>query len=160
MHSLSRLLILASVIVSILLPAFAPAQQRSTLKKDSAAIEKTINYFVDAFSNLKWEKFSRFFADDVTAFFPPSAHRPARANNKEEVLSVFKTVFENAQKQSNPHITINPVDTKFQLAGEIAIVTFHLHDPGMYGRRTIILKKEKEKWLIIHLHASAMQEEK
>ena len=41
---------------------------------DSIAVVKTINDFVDAFSNLDWNRFTVFFADDATAFFPPSAN--------------------------------------------------------------------------------------
>jgi len=118
----------------------------------------TMNAFVDAFSNLKWEKFTAFFADDATAFFPPSARMPYRANNKQEVLNIFKKVFEHAQKEnpSAPHIVIEPLDTMIQLVGTTAIVTFTLKDPNLFGRRTIVLKKDYDRWLIVHLHASGV----
>ena len=125
---------------------------------DSAGVAATMNAIVDAFSNLRWEKFSGFFADDATAFFPPSARMPYRANNKQEVLNIFKKVFESAQKQnpSAPHIAIEPLDTMIQLAGTTAIVTFTLNDPNLFGRRTIVLRKDNDRWLIIHLHASGV----
>jgi ketosteroid isomerase-like protein len=125
---------------------------------DSAGVATTMSAFVDAFSNLKWEKFSAFFADDATAFFPPSARMPYRANNKQEVLNIFKKVFEHAQKQNAaaPHIVIEPLDMMTQLAGSTAIVTFTLKDPDLFGRRTIVLKKDSDRWLIIHLHASGV----
>lgn len=125
---------------------------------DSAEVRQTMNAFVDAFSNLKWEKFTTFFADDATAFFPPSAKIPYRANNKQEVLNIFKKVFENAQKQNPaaPHIPIEPLDMMIQLAGTTAIVTFTLKDPNLFGRRTIVLIKDNDRWLILHLHASGV----
>jgi ketosteroid isomerase-like protein len=44
---------------------------------------------------------------------------------------------------------------RLQLAGNVAIVTFHLDDrPGFLNRRTIVLQKQPSGWKIIHLHAS------
>ena len=132
--------------------------QSGTTPPDSAGVATTMTAFVDAFSNLKWEKFSGFFADDATAFFPPSARMPYRANNRQEVLNIFKKVFEHAQNEnpSAPHIVIEPLDTMIQLVGTTAIVTFTLKDPNMLGRRTIVLRKDNDRWLIIHLHASGV----
>lgn len=123
---------------------------------DSTEVVQAINTFVDAFSNLKWEKFSDCWAEDATAFFPPSARYPYRAGSKEEILHIFKKVFENAgkQKSSPPYIIIQPLDVRIQMAGTTAIVTFTLDDPDLLGRRTLVLKKKDGKWLIIHLHAS------
>jgi len=125
---------------------------------DSSEVATTMNSFVDAFSNLKWDKFSAFFADDATAFFPPSARDPYRANNKQEILNIFRKVFDHAQQQNatNPHIVIEPLDLRIQLAGTTAIVTFTLKDPDLFGRRTIVLKKVDDQWLILHLHASGV----
>jgi len=80
-------------------------KEQSNFYKDSVSVVETINNFVDAFTNLDWQKFTEFFSDDATAFFPPSAKFPFRANNKMEIESVFKKVFENARKQKAiPHI--------------------------------------------------------
>jgi ketosteroid isomerase-like protein len=132
--------------------------QTAKLKADSAAVTKTMNEFVHVFNYLEWEKFMAFFDDDATAFFPPSAKTPARADNKAAIGIIFKKVFENAkgQKTSPPYLDIVPEDLKMQLTGNIAIVTFHLKDPDMLGRRTIVLQKKNNRWLIIHLHASVI----
>lgn len=134
----------------------------SQTQPDSNEVIQAINTFVDAFSNLKWEKFENCWADEATAFFPPSARFPYRADNKQEVLRIFKNVFENARKQrpAPPYIIIQPLDRKIQMAGTTAIVTFTLNDPNLFGRRTLVLKKEGDKWLIIHLHASGIPVEK
>jgi len=131
---------------------------KNNLNADSIAVVEKLNEFVGAFSNLKWEKFTACFADDATAFFPPSAKFPYRANNKKEIENIFSLVFENAkkQKQSAPYIIIQPKDVKVQMAGTVAIVTFLLNDPAMLGRRTIVLQKMSDEWLIIHLHASGV----
>jgi ketosteroid isomerase-like protein len=50
---------------------------------------------------------------------------------------------------------IQPRDLRLQIAGNIAIVTFHLDDrPGFLNRRTIVWQKQPSGWKIIHLHAS------
>ena len=72
---------------------------KNNLNADSIAVVEKLNEFVGAFSNLKWEKFTACFADDATAFFPPSAKFPYRANNKKEIENIFSLVFENAKKQ-------------------------------------------------------------
>ena len=70
---------------------------------------------------------------------------------------MFKNVFDNARKQrsSPPYLRIDPEDLEIQmLKKDVAIVTFHLDDPGLFGRRTVVFQKRKGKWLIVHLHAS------
>jgi ketosteroid isomerase-like protein len=123
---------------------------------DSIQVTQTMAEFIDAFSNLKWDKFIAFFADDATAFFPPSANYPYRANNKIEIARIFKALFDTvkARKSSPPYLSIHPKDLRIQILNSMAIVTFTLDDPGMVGRRTIILEKRNDIWLIIHLHAS------
>jgi len=137
---------------------FQSEAQQETAASDSAELVITINGFVKAFSSLNWEAFTAYFADNATAFFPPSAKFPYRANNKTDVLNMFRKVFDNAQKMdpAAPHIDIQPEELKIQMAGTVAITSFLLHDPGMLGRRTIVWQKTKGAWLIIHLHASGI----
>ena len=124
--------------------------------KDSMEVITTVNSFVDVFSNLRWEEFRQYFAKDATAFFPPSANRPARAENGNEVLRIFNKVFENAKQHDKSKIDIQPKDVRIQILSNCAIVSFHLNDPDLFGRRTLILEKRDSKWLIVHLHASGM----
>jgi ketosteroid isomerase-like protein len=50
---------------------------------------------------------------------------------------------------------IQPRDLNIQIAGNVAIATFHLDDrPGFMNRRTIVLQRQPSGWKIIHLHAS------
>jgi ketosteroid isomerase-like protein len=133
-------------------------KDQSHLNPDSIAVVQTIHEFIEAFTNLNWHKFTDCFANDATAFFPPSAKFPSRANNKIEIENIFKNVFENARKLKSapPYMVIQPKDLKIQMIGTVAIVTFVLNDPDLFGRRTIILKKNNGNWLIIHLHASGV----
>jgi len=125
---------------------------------DSIEVVQTINAFVDAFSNLHWQQFTRFFAEDATAFFPPSANIPEKVNNKDEILKVFRNVFDHAKKLKStpPYIIIEPKNLSVQMLGKTAVITFVLEDPEMFGRRTIVMEKEHNRWLIVHLHASGV----
>ena len=137
----------------------ASGQQKKVRSiSDSAAVIETTNQFVKDFVNLDWEKFKSYFADDATAFFPPSAKFSTRANNKIEIEKIFSTFFENVRKQKSgpPYLDIKPAELRIQLVGTIAIVSFVLNDPGLLGRRTIIWTKRKNGWKIIHLHASGI----
>jgi ketosteroid isomerase-like protein len=151
----------ARLLLIIILSAGALRVQGQT-QPDSAEVVHAINSFVDAFSNLQWEKFSACWADEATAFFPPSAKFPYRAGTKQEILQIFEKVFQHARQQRSapPYLSIHPLDQRIQLAGTVAIVTFTLDDPDLLGRRTLVLKKEGGKWLIIHLHASGATREK
>lgn len=131
-------------------------QSKTASKVDSMEVMTTVNGFVDAFSNLRWEEFRRYFAKDATAFFPPSANHPARAENGDEVLTIFSKVFENAKQRNKSKIDIQPKDVRIQMLSNSVIVSFHLNDPDLFGRRTLILEKRDNQWLIVHLHASGV----
>lgn len=88
------------------------AQAKTSANADSTEVITTVNSFVDAFSNLRWEEFRQFFADDATAFFPPSANHPTRAETGKEVLSIFSKVFESAKQRNKSKIDIQPKDVR------------------------------------------------
>jgi ketosteroid isomerase-like protein len=137
--------------------AQTPSTNSST-KSDSIAVQKTLEHFISAFTNLDWPAFTACFTPDATAFFPPSAQFPGRANNLTEIKKVFQKVFDHFHTLSStpPYFAIDPIDTHIQMLGDCAIATFTLHDPGMLGRRTLVLQKKGETWLIVHLHASGI----
>lgn len=132
--------------------------QATKKNADSIQVANTMTEFINVFSNLEWDKFTEFFSDSATAFFPPSAQYPYRANGKMEIERIFKKFFEATKNpnSSPPYLTIKPKDLKIQIINSIAIVTFMLDDPNLFGRRTFILEKAKDKWLIIHIHASGV----
>lgn len=125
---------------------------------DSSGVMRAANDFLDAFRNLDWERFRTAFDDNATVFFPPSANQPRRATGKAEIESTFTSVFGKARllKSHPPYLDIRPKNLNIQTFDNVAIVTFHLEDPGWFGRRTIVFNKKAGKWLIVHLHASAV----
>ena len=127
-------------------------------QQDSIKVLETTHNFLTAFRNLEWDRFTEYFADDATAFFPPSAKHAHRTNNKGEIIGIFKVVFENARKRrmSAPYLDIDPKEIKIQMSGQVAIVSFTLNDPDMLSRRTLVWTKRNDSWVIIHLHASGI----
>ncbi len=118
-------------------------------------VRKTLADFVRAFDNLDWDRFHGAFADDATVFYPREF--PRRANGRAEFEKSFRNVFDHihAGKTEAPYMDIQPKDLKIQIAGAVAIVTFHLDDrPAFLNRRTVVLEKQAAGWKIIHLHAS------
>lgn len=120
-----------------------------------AEVRKTLADFIQAFDNLDWDRFRASFADDATVFYPREF--PHRADGRQEFEQTFQKVFERirAGRTQGPYMNIQPKDLKLQIAGNIAIATFHLDDrPGFLNRRTLVLQKQSSGWKIIHLHAS------
>ena len=136
-----------------LLPIQVSAQDKTSTEEQD--VTKTLSAFIQAFDNLDWESFRAAFADNATVFYPRAV--PNRANGRAEFERTFRQVFEQirAGRTTGPYMDIQPRALKMQIAGDVAIVTFHLDDrPGFVNRRTIVLKKFSAGWKIIHLHAS------
>jgi len=119
-------------------------------------LNAAIEGFLVAFRNLDWEPFRASFAEDATVFFPQTAGVVERADGKGQIEEVFSRVFERAraQKAEPPYLHIEPSDVRIQSFGNVAIVTFHLDDPGVFGRRSVVFENREGQWLIVHLHAS------
>lgn len=120
-------------------------------------LERTLVGFLDAFAHLDWEAFRAYFADDASVFFPMTEH-PARANGRDEVERLFHSVFDRARAASpGPvYLDLEPRDLLIREVGDMAIASFHLNDPGVLCRRTLVFVRAEAKWKILHLHASNM----
>jgi non-heme chloroperoxidase len=139
--------------------AAAPAGGDSRLRfpPDSAAVMETLERFLLSFGNLEWEAFRGHFHDQATAFHPlPTS--PRRNDGRPELEATFHGFFEavRARTPGPPFLQLDPLDLRVQMLGDVAIATFHLAtpDPSVLGRRTVVLRREGDRWLIVHLHAS------
>lgn len=136
----------------LLAPLFAYSQGQGASEGE---VRSTLSSFVQAFDNLEWDRFRGFFADDATVFYPRAF--PERANGRAEFEKTFAKVFETirAGRATGPYMDLQPRELKIQIAGEVAVATFHLDDrAGFVNRRTLVLQKIGGAWKIIHLHAS------
>ena len=142
-------------VVLLLILTWPPGMRSQPASVAESEVRKTLADFIKAFDNLDWDSFRSFFADDATVFYPREF--PHRADGRQEIERYFQKVFDRigAGQAQAPYIDIQPQELRLQIAGEIAIATFHLDDrPGFLNRRTIVLQKQRSGWKIIHLHAS------
>lgn len=126
---------------------------------DSVSAHRAATGFLAAFDSLQWEPFRGYLADDVTMFFP-FADTPARANGREAVEARFRTFFDEARaaweragRAGPPRLGITPRDLRIQMAGGVAIVSFHL-GAGNPSRRSLVFHHAGGGWKLLHWHAS------
>jgi ketosteroid isomerase-like protein len=112
----------------------------------------TLNEFLKKFSSLNHSEMMIFFSQDATAFFP-LGYQAQRLNNKNEISVGFKKVINHMKKIGLSKISLEPQDIYIQHFNEVAIATFHFKGENL-SRRTIVLRKIENNWLIEHLHAS------
>ena len=115
-------------------------------------ISETLNGFLNAFSNLQLDDMLNYFDEDATVFFP-IRHENKRLNGKKEIKDVFSRVLEKIKNAGLSQISLVAEDIDLKVYDKAALATFHIRDNEL-SRRTLLLEKKNEKWLIVHLHAS------
>ena len=136
------------LLVALLVVSGASAQS-DTAGRDSALA--TVQTFIKANETRDLELTVSTFADDATVFFPGDPQ--TRVSGKENIRQVFAALFQ----QRTGVIAIKPTDVAVQLFGDMAIVTAHLERPATApgtSRRTFVVRRTGDRWLIVHLHAS------
>lgn len=123
----------------------------------AASPEAAVQAFVAAFNALDRTRFDALFAEDVTLFFPSAPFPVRRVEGKEATLLWFGRFFDSLRKRgAGPGI--EPKDLKLQNYGDVAIATFHLGGGESVSRRTVVLRRQRGRWAIAHLHASSETE--
>ncbi len=115
-------------------------------------IQGTLSRFITSFSKLDLEGMMTYFAKDATSFFP-IAHRATFLDGKEEIGNAFAKVISKIRAAGLNSIKLEIEDVKVQRFGDAAIATLHIRD-GDLSRRTLVLRRVHDEWLIQHLHAS------
>ena len=144
-----RLLLIPLLAISLSAPAAQPSV--------SAEVTQAVTRFLTAFENIDMPTFIACFADDATVFFP--APEPAdRFDGKPAIAQHFSKVFAAIRASASggpPYHELQPQDLQVTLLGpHAALVTFHLRNSQRIARRTLVLVKVNDRWLIQHLHAS------
>ena len=88
------------------------------------------------------------FADDATAFFP--VVKAERVDGKAAIAAVFHDYVKGSSKKTN----IVPEDLRVQENGDLAVVSFNVHNPSAVSRRTFVWRRDARGWHIVHMHAS------
>jgi len=119
-------------------------------------IRQVVERFLAAFRDLEWTPFLAAFAEEATVFFP-FPDQPRRADGKGAIAATFQPFFVRIREEhpeGPPYLMLDPDEVAIHLTGNMALVTFHLTDPGVLCRRTLVLEQQDDQWLILHLHAS------
>jgi len=160
-HALVVIAALGSAVVSF---GGSSADDQSD-NQDTMEIEAAFVEFNAAFRHLDWNRLRKTFATDAT-MFSPSPRTPKRLNGIAEIETVMKPMFEGNKERRAARGGKAPeakpasvIDLKIQRFGETAVVTFQ--PVAAFGperrsltRRTLVLRKNGGKWLIVHLHGS------
>ncbi|ABF42598.1 hypothetical protein Acid345_3597 [Candidatus Koribacter versatilis Ellin345] len=136
--------------------------QTNTKAPTPAALDQRLTAFVSSFDDLDWQRFRPFFADDATVFHPaaPNLKRTdSRESFEQAWLGVFERIRKNSRKSAPPYMQLQPKDLRIQyLDKDVALVTFHLDDGEVFGRRTMVWQRQAGEWRIVHIHASNFNE--
>lgn len=137
-----------------LLAATVPASAKAPAPPSA---EKSVTEFLDAFNALDAARFDRFFAPDVTMFFPQAPiFPPGRIDGKAAVTDAFHRLFDSTRRAGQDHLNITPVNLQVQQIGNVAVASFELPGKDHLGRRSIVLRRDREGWRIVHFHASSV----
>jgi uncharacterized protein (TIGR02246 family) len=122
---------------------------------DAAAVQRVLDRFIEALNTADVKALAELFPPEATVFFPLAA-MPLRLENKEQITAVFTAFFDGVRaRETGPrYMKLAPEDTRVQLLGDVAVVSFHLKGEQMISRRTLVLHKVAGTWWILHLHAS------
>jgi len=118
----------------------------------------TFDTFIGAFNKLDWASFQSCLADTASLFNPdiPGAVSLHRLDGRAEVERSFRAVFDaaaNGQPPRGPNI--HPDKVSWQIFSETALVTFEFwRSDRSFGRRSLVLVRERGSWKIMHIHAS------
>jgi ketosteroid isomerase-like protein len=120
-----------------------------------ATLHEAISRFLSAFRNLEWEPFIATFTDDATVFFP-FPDQSARATGIGQISAIFQPFFIRLRQQQSgpPYLQLDPLDLQITLVDSSALVTFHIHDPDLLCRRSLLWIYHTQQWRLHHLHAS------
>jgi ketosteroid isomerase-like protein len=118
--------------------------------------EAAVRGFLRHFENLEWEPFLASFTPDACVFHP-SARTP-QAFCGPELAVRWRQVFDEtraAAASGPPYLRLDPQALRVTPLGPDApLVTFELHAPERFARRTVVLTRRDGQWRIRHLHAS------
>ena len=130
------------------------------MNQQERRLRQALDAFLQAFRNLDWDPFIASFAAGASVFFP-FEETPRRAAGVEEIAAIFSPFFtsrRSRQPEGPPYLQLDPQDLRIAIAGNIGLVTFHLHDvseaQAVLCRRTFVWIDDGTQWRILHLHAS------
>lgn len=119
---------------------------------DLEAVRNTALALPRAIDYADWDGFIALLAEDAVMYFP---FAPQRATSRHEIEAVMKPIFmRNQQREPKPIFNFEPVDVQVQMLGDrSAVVAWNMDRPADIARRTAVLRKEGDIWLLAAIHA-------
>jgi ketosteroid isomerase-like protein len=156
---LTRPIRLPVPLLGLLLLSTSGLQAQFTDVGTEAAVRLAAARFVEAFNNLDWTEFAASFDPEATIFHPSAALK-RRIEGRDALVASFQGIFADVpnQQPGPPYLSISPRDLRVQMLGDAAVVTFHLGSEPTLNRRTLVYVRRGDRWLIAHIHASALTE--
>jgi len=147
-----RAILLLAAIAMLVVPACGQDHARREEARE------VVDRFLRAFENLDMQRFIDCFAEDATVFFPepePAKRFDGKAAIKAHFELVFAAIRRGSTSSQAPFHRLVPENVEVQPVGdEGAVVSFELSNAVRIARRTVVLQKRGDSWLIVHLHAS------
>lgn len=110
-------------------------------------VRQAMNDWMTALNSLDEARITGAFAGDATAFFP--VVKAERLDGKAAIAAVFHDYVAGSKKTN-----IVPEELRVQQRGDVAVVTFNVHNPSAVSRRTFVWRLDSGAWKIVHMHAS------
>ena len=155
---LRRYVLRHAVGAALVLPLSESFTASATESENLEAPEVAFERFISAFNALDWNSFRACFADDASVFNPdiPQVASLHRLDGRVDIERTFRAVFEASHQDTVPGgPRIVPENLRIQRFGDTAIVTFEFKRANAsFGRRTLVLHRQGDSWLIVHIHAS------
>lgn len=133
---------------------------------DKASAEAALMAFLRSFADCDLAAMEAAFAPDATSFdavtASPQFAVPARDGLKRAAgmpAGMRRIALAMPKERSGPpfHRPDLIQDLLVQVAGDVALCTFHFDNPDRLGRRSIVLVRREGQWRILHIHASNQQ---
>lgn len=146
--------------------ALTAAPAVALVDDDAASAEAAVMAFLRSFAACDLPAMEAAFAPDATSFDALVAGAdelaPARASLKrapgmpEKMRQIALTL--PKERTGPPYHRPDLIqDLLVQVAGDMALCTFHFDNPDRLGRRSIVLVRSARQWRILHIHASNQQ---
>ena len=117
-----------------------------------------VSAFLTAFNALDTEALRALLADDATAFLP-FASTGARLDGRDAIVRAIEPLF-SAERARGSHLNLTAKDVTAQRLGDDgAVVSFDVGNEHVHSRRTLVLRFDGGRWVIVHLHASNVRPE-
>lgn len=130
-------------------------RMRRVQSADRSSVEDAVRRFIRSIDYADWDAFSGSLSDDATMFFPFEGER---ADDKVSIESVMRPIFDRNRARGNgPYFSFEPRNVMIQQpSSDLAVATWVMDQNDRVQRRTAVLQKRAETWLIVSFHGSGL----